>query len=165
MCAVPRAPQVSPRAFRPTLNALALLVPACRGSGAGEAQLNLRAIAHAAVNYFEQEHMSPTLLAAGSAAAIDHSFPPSAPMTPPQCCDPCAPGDPSWSAPTWQALRFEPQRATVLRYSFTSSGSGMSAQFVARAVRGCPTETDAWEVSGSVNADGNVVTQGPRRVR
>jgi hypothetical protein len=78
----------------------------------------------------------------------------------------CHPNPTLWTGATWQALGFALRKRHRWSYAFESSGSGAAATFtiVAQADLDCDQVYSRYELTGSVDASGAVVSSGIQRL-
>ncbi len=85
----------------------------------------------------------------------------SVPGTP--CCDKCLNASSQWDDNGWDSLKFGLTEPHYYNYDFNSGGATNSAKYTAVAIGDldCDTTYSTFEIRGSVDSEGAVVTVGP----
>jgi type IV pilus assembly protein PilA len=148
----------------------AVAIPAfmknARKAKTAEAVTNVKKIYDGARSYYEEE-----LVGRGATAtALAKQFPDNIGSPTPavgSCCgqpgDKCVPDPTIWSTPEWNALKFSMDDPHYYSYDYTSTGSGVGANFVANATGDLNCDTavfSTFEMAGRVQSDGSVTSPG-----
>lgn len=126
-----------------------------------EADTQIEKISTGARTYYMDQHVGQDI----DSATISQKFPASEAPTPAlSCCsggaDKCVPVATIWQTPTWNALQFSINDPHYYRYEFESAGSGLTAEFTARAIGDldCDNDLSTFERYGWVEVAGNDMT-------
>jgi len=129
-----------------------------RKSKTVEATEALNKIKVGAREYFVVDHWS------SAGTLLDKQFPngvatvPAAP-----CCQKCTNASADWDGNGWNALKFGLTEPHYYQFNFTASGFTNAAQYTAQAYGDldCDGSNSTFEIRGSVDTEGSVVTVGP----
>ena len=79
------------------------------------------------------------------------------------CCQKCTNASSEWDGAGWDALKFALTEPHYFEYTFTATGSSNASQYVARAQGDldCDGTNSTFEIRGSIDTEGAVVTVGP----
>ena len=123
-----------------------------------EATESLDKIKMGAREYFVTDHWS------SAGTLLDRQFPLTmwSPNVLP-CCQKCVNTSEQWDVPGWGSLKFALTEPHYYSYWFTSNGSGNSASYQANAFGDldCDSTMSIFNIRGSIDTEGNVVTVGP----
>jgi type IV pilus assembly protein PilA len=123
-----------------------------------EATESLDKIEMGAREYFVTDHWS------SAGTLLDKQFPPAmwSPLVLP-CCQKCVNTSEEWDAAGWGSLKFALTEPHYYSFWFTSNGTGNGSSYQASAFGDldCDTTMSIYNIRGSIDTEGNVVTVGP----